>query len=628
MKVLKKVLLCCAMLFCGMYLIGSVFLVVIAPFLDIEGPWVMMITGAIMALLFGWLFAKAWVAFRSAIGLQSKSSKQSTNKRYGIRDETKYKIKLGASLLTALVGAGMIVSSREDLFEAGIPLVFGGILFAFGFSCRRKKKVNQEKEARALAQAQANLEANLKRVDSMSVLPVMVPDTVVLRPGEVCHYQAAANVMQIKNEVIGHTSGSAGVSVRVAKGLTLRSGSSRGHAIRQDVSHLYPGLFTITNQRFIMTGEKGFDHPVSKLTAITPFNGFEGITLQFGRSSYTILMDEPYIVPKIWDLMNTPAPTQKEEHAPEKLASVPPPSLEPEKMANISSEKVGPDAQVPTPEGAELSYLDAEALRFWDGKKTDFVVPQYYSKTPFGRNVEPALQRLLDSGYLAYGDIRQRVSLHTIPELKAVLADRELKVSGNKKELVSRIIDNFDSEDLEELFPVNDYHITEKGKSALAPYSIIKVNDERHLGIPYSRLLKAKEEHPDEEDAVILTKILSDDIQTSYQTGNQTEFLRVIEKTAQFMEETGKYELAFKCYSLAYFVWVTGMHKDIFGNTMKAPYYIPKNLDRCGILCEYDRAQLVEHFKDAICKSNPFGLATAQHLDAAVAQLKSALKIN
>ncbi len=308
--------------------------------------------------------------------------------------------------------------------------------------------------------------------------------------------------------------------------------------------------------------------------------------------------------------------------------SPPPPA--PVMAPELNSEPQTPpdDDDVPAPKSAEISFLDAEALRFWDGKKTDFVIPQYYSKTPFGRNAGPALQRLLDGGYLAYGDSRQRVSLHTIPELKAVLADRELKMSGNKKELVSRILDHFDSEDLEELFPVNVYCITEKGRAALAPYSIIKVNDEHHLGVPYSRLLQAKEEHPDEEDAVILTRLLSNDIQTCYQTGDQVAFLRVIGKTAQFMEETGEYELAFECYSLTYFVWVTGTHKDVFGNIMKVPYYIPQNLDRCGVLCEYDRTQLMEHFRKAILKSNPFGFATAQHLDAAAAQLKSALGIN
>lgn len=624
MKALKIALLCCAMLFCGMYLIGSAFLVVIAPFLDIEGPWVMMITGAIMALLFGWLFVKAWTAFRSVIGLQSKSSKQNTNKRFVIRDETKYKIKLGASLLTALVGAGMIVSSREDLFEAGIPLIFGGIIFAFGYSRRHKKKVNQEKEARALAQAQANLEANLKRVNSMSVLPVMVPDTVVLRPGEVCHYQAAANVMQIKNEVIGHTSGSAGVSVRVAKGLTLHSGSSRGHAIRQDVSHLYPGLFTITNQRFIMTGEKGFNHPISKLTAITPFNGFEGITLQFGRSLYTILMEEPYWIPKILQLMKECSAAEVCKSAPP-TSDLPRCSMEKETHQALSNSQEEDNL---TPQNAELSYLDAQALKFWSEKKTDFVIPAYYDNSAFGKNLKPALERLLDGGYLSLGDLRQRISICTVPELRAVLADRELKVSGNKSDLVSRILANFDEDEIEDRFPVNVYRITEKGTQALAVYSILEDNDAHSLNLSYYRLMKEREAHPSEENNVILTRLLSEDVQECYKTKDRSRFLRVIDTTARFMHEIGEDELSFECYALSFFVWTSGEIKTPFPESLNDVIRLTARLiDREGKLCGYDLTKMLDAFRTVVVRTDPFCLASQENVGMTVNLLRESLSI-
>lgn len=151
-----------------------------------------------------------------------------------------------------------------------------------------------------------SIEERVNEVGMLTELPVITsPHSIVLKPGEVCHYQSNAAVLLVKNEVVGHTRGHSGVSVRVAKGLTLHSGGSRGQAIRQDVAHRYPGLFTMTNQRIIMTGEKGFDQPVGKLTSITPYNGFQGITLQFGRSSYTILMAEPFWVPKIIELLHT-----------------------------------------------------------------------------------------------------------------------------------------------------------------------------------------------------------------------------------------------------------------------------------------------------------------------------------
>lgn len=165
----------------------------------------------------------------------------------------------------------------------------------------RKKRAQYEKQQR-----QAFLDVRIDEVASTTVLPIVQNSmaAVILKPGEVCHYQAPANTIVVKNQVVGYKGGSAGVSVRVAKGVTLRSGSSRGTPIRQDVVTRYPGVFTMTNQRFVMTGEKGFGKPIEKLTAMSPWNGYDGIMLQFGSSSYIVEMDEPYWVPKILDLLN------------------------------------------------------------------------------------------------------------------------------------------------------------------------------------------------------------------------------------------------------------------------------------------------------------------------------------
>ena len=133
---------------------------------------------------------------------------------------------------------------------------------------------------------------------------------MILRPGEVCHYQSDAYVLVIKNEVVGHTAGHRGISVRGAKGVTLHSGGSRGHSIRQDVPYTYPGVFTMTNKRFVMTGEKAFEYSLDKLTYFNDYEGGKGLVMQFGRSSFTILMNEPYWIPKIIDLLRIQANSQ------------------------------------------------------------------------------------------------------------------------------------------------------------------------------------------------------------------------------------------------------------------------------------------------------------------------------
>lgn len=118
-------------------------------------------------------------------------------------------------------------------------------------------------------------------------LPIVIDTSVILHQGETCHFSSKGNRVIPKNKVVGYNSGSAGVSLRVAKGVTLRTGSSKGAPIRQDVLESHPGRLIITNQRIIFSAVNGgFDKNISSLSTATPAT--DGITLQFGSQQYLI----------------------------------------------------------------------------------------------------------------------------------------------------------------------------------------------------------------------------------------------------------------------------------------------------------------------------------------------------
>lgn len=176
------------------------------------------------------------------------------------------------------------------------------------FLWKKAKKIpsKAEKQAAAekqLAQKAAALRELENNITSMTTLPIIDSEGVILNPDEVCHYQQYARAVKISNIVTGYSGGSAGLSVRVAKGVTLHSGNSNRTPIRKNVANYYPGLLTITNKRIIMTGEKGFDKPINKLTAITPYS--DGVELQFGSSNYSIAIPapQPLMVNKIIELL-------------------------------------------------------------------------------------------------------------------------------------------------------------------------------------------------------------------------------------------------------------------------------------------------------------------------------------
>ncbi len=135
---------------------------------------------------------------------------------------------------------------------------------------------------------------NRRRLLPDQPLPIVVSN-IILGEGEDCHYSGTVERRTVTNRVVGHQGGSSGVSIRVAKGVTYRTGGSKGAAIRGDVAEKTPGTLSITSNRIIFTANKGsFDKKLSAITAITPYtNGFE---VQIGSNSYQIItMDGEYI---------------------------------------------------------------------------------------------------------------------------------------------------------------------------------------------------------------------------------------------------------------------------------------------------------------------------------------------
>lgn len=123
-------------------------------------------------------------------------------------------------------------------------------------------------------------------------LPIILGDTVVmLTNGERCHYSEIVTYMKKKNVVVGYESGSSGVSIRVAKGVSYHTGGRKGAPIRDDVYEKYPGVLSITSKRVIFSGDKGtFDKNISSVSAVIPFS--DGISIQFGETQYSFATTE------------------------------------------------------------------------------------------------------------------------------------------------------------------------------------------------------------------------------------------------------------------------------------------------------------------------------------------------
>lgn len=100
------------------------------------------------------------------------------------------------------------------------------------------------------------------------------------------------------------------------------------------------------------------------------------------------------------------------------------------------------------------------------------IIPQYFEYL-YGVESDESIQRLLVNKYCFVDSLTASLDLYTSVKLKKVLKSKNLKVSGNKNELLAKVRANFNDEDLRESLHMRRYRITEKGESILEKYEDI-----------------------------------------------------------------------------------------------------------------------------------------------------------
>lgn len=208
---------------------------------------------------------------------------------------------LGIILFSILSVAG-ITQRNTPGCENNIFLGFFSLLvviFLF-FSISHSKKKQKEK---ARAQAELNIQEKnraedkkrkLIAIDSLSLIPVDSP-TLLLKESEVAYIEQSATLIVTKNKMVGTTGRGSGISMKVAKGVYIRTSGSGSKKIYSDVTTKFNGILSITNCRIsFMQTQCAFEIPLHKLTNIISSN--TAITLQSGSKSYNLLIKDADII--------------------------------------------------------------------------------------------------------------------------------------------------------------------------------------------------------------------------------------------------------------------------------------------------------------------------------------------
>lgn len=134
------------------------------------------------------------------------------------------------------------------------------------------------------------------------VLPALASVPVVLGEGEVAHFFAPARRYVTKKKAVGRTGSGGGVSVRVAKGVSVRSGGGASQTVYDDVTDAFDGLAVLTNRRIVfLAKQNGFDCKLSTISAILPEG--DGLMIQAGAKNYRLTVAQQGYFSKALDMV-------------------------------------------------------------------------------------------------------------------------------------------------------------------------------------------------------------------------------------------------------------------------------------------------------------------------------------
>ncbi len=100
-------------------------------------------------------------------------------------------------------------------------------------------------------------------------------------------------------------------------------------------------------------------------------------------------------------------------------------------------------------------------------KKAENNFPRYWYYSYGIDDPQKMLNMLFDRGFIRQAKAMEHICKLTVPELKKILSEAGIKVSGKKADLVSAIQENISEESLGEKVPIRKYVLTELGEQEI-----------------------------------------------------------------------------------------------------------------------------------------------------------------
>lgn len=204
------------------------------------------------------------------------------------------KAKIVGLFVLIVLDIGFIVNfNKYSVSNKLVCIIFfvATILLSFTMIMGKNKSIRQTiREKKANDAAIQSLRAgNIPRLDASSL---------ILKEGEFSSFECETYTSTVKNQLVGSSGSGGGVSVKVAKGLYLRSGNFGSRRIYKEVVEKYHGKFIVTNKRLVfLNSDKGFEIPYPKLTSV--YSSGDTLNIQSQNKGFEVYLSSPEVIEEL-----------------------------------------------------------------------------------------------------------------------------------------------------------------------------------------------------------------------------------------------------------------------------------------------------------------------------------------
>lgn len=181
--------------------------------------------------------------------------------------------------------AGAANGSTEALPGAAILVIVGAVLALLAAKEIKNPPPAPSLEDIGIHVTQEDIDAFVEQ----GTLPNVESCPVILDPDEAAVYACKAERIETKNRRLGTTGSGGGASIRVAKGVNIRTGSTGSKSVYGDVEMVHGGEFVVTTKRIVfVANSRAFEEKLSGISAVSVDSGC--LAIMTAKASYALRM--------------------------------------------------------------------------------------------------------------------------------------------------------------------------------------------------------------------------------------------------------------------------------------------------------------------------------------------------